>query len=142
MLQLTELLCSSAQLKKQYDRHFAQLASLCKLTVNDIHLLLFLADHPKWDTARDLSEHMFLPKSCVSRCVDSLSRREFLSLREDERDRRVVHLSLLPASLPLIEEGRLLRQEFFSLMCRGVSPEELRQLDDLVQKISNNLREA
>ena len=142
MLGPTEFFRSSAQLKKQYDRQFIKMASRYGLTANDIHLLLFLADYPECDTARDISERMFLPKSCVSRCVDSLTRQGFLSSREDERDRRIAHLPLLPASSPLIEQGRRIWQDFFALMCRGFSPEEYRQLDRLTEKISNNLQEA
>ena len=142
MVQPTELFCSGARMKKQYDRQFSATASRFGLTASDIHLLLFLADHPDCDTARDISERIFLPKSCVSRSVDSLIRRGFLSSRGDERDRRIAHLSLLPASAALVEEGRRIRQDFFSLMFRGFSPEERRQLDHLAQKISNNLREA
>ena len=71
----------------------------------EVQVLLFLANHPGNDTARDVVELRGLPKSQVSRAVDLLVSRGFLQRRPDETDRRVIHLAITEAGKPLARGG-------------------------------------
>ena len=66
------------------------------LTRNEIDVLLFLANNPGCDTARDIVELRGLSKSHVCKSVDALTRRGWLAGAQDARDRRCVRLRLLP----------------------------------------------
>lgn len=142
MLHPAEVLFNSRQFKKLYDRKISEMASRYGLTPNEINILLFLANNPEWDTAKDIVDRRCLTKSGVSRAVDSLIRRGFLASREDEKDRRILHLSVLPAAMELLQDAAQTREEFFSCIYRGFTASERRTFDRLAEKISENIKEA
>ena len=75
----TQLLRVIQQFRRYYDRHFSELLSRTGLSMREIHVVLFLANHPAHDTARDVTELRGLAKSQVSAAVDLLAARELLS---------------------------------------------------------------
>ena len=91
----TRLLRFSRQFERFYEHQFAPLLERTGLTMREIHVLLFLANNPGYDTARDVAEYRGLVKSQVSQAVDLLSARGVLRRTPDAADRRVVHLSLI-----------------------------------------------
>ena len=142
MLHPAEVLFNSRQFKKLFDRQISDMASRYGLTPNEICILLFLANNPECDTAKDIVEMRCLTKSGVSRAVDSLIRQGFLTSREDEKDRRILHLSILPAAMDLIRDARQTQEKFFSCIYRGFTASERRTFDRLTEKISDNIKEA
>lgn len=73
----SELLYGIQQFLKCYEKQMNHTAAHYQLTTTELNILLFLANRPDMDTARDIVELRGLPKSCVSRAVDSLSGRVF-----------------------------------------------------------------
>lgn len=63
----TQLLRVIQQFRRYYDRHFSELLSRTGLSMREIHVVLFLANHPAHDTARDVTELRGLAKSQVVR---------------------------------------------------------------------------
>ena len=61
--------------------------------MREMHVVLFLANHPAHDTARDVTELRGLAKSQVSAAVDLLAARELLRRQPDKADRRVIPVS-------------------------------------------------
>ena len=72
----TQLLRVIQQFRRSYDRHFSELLSRTGLSMREMHVVLFLANHPAHDTARDVTELRGLAKSQVSAAVDLLAARE------------------------------------------------------------------
>ena len=66
----TQLLRVIQQFRRYYDRHFSELLSRTGLSMREMHVVLFLANHPAHDTARDVTELRGLAKSQVSAAVD------------------------------------------------------------------------
>ena len=97
----TQLLRVIQQFRRYYDRHFSELLSRTGLSMREIHVVLFLANHPAHDTARDVTELRGLAKSQVSAAVDLLAARELLRRQPDKADRRVIHLALTDAGAAL-----------------------------------------
>lgn len=83
----TQLLRVIQQFRRYYDRHFSELLSRTGLSMREIHVVLFLANHPAHDTARDVTELRGLAKSQVSAAVDLLAARELLRRQPDKADR-------------------------------------------------------
>ena len=69
----TQLLRVIQQFRRYYDRHFSELLSRTGLSMREMHVVLFLANHPAHDTARDVTELRGLAKSQVSAAVDLLA---------------------------------------------------------------------
>ena len=63
------------------------------LSQNEIEVLLFLA-HKKCDTAREITQFRGISRSLVSKSVDLLMKKGYLEAKQDEKDRRVIHLLL------------------------------------------------
>lgn len=141
MLYPTEALLTGSQFKRLYEKKIRNMATRYALTPAEINVLLFLANNPDYNTAKDISEMRMLPKSCVSKAVDSLIRQGFLTSSEDEKDRRILHLFILPSSDGIVTDARSAQEEFFSHVFRNFSQEERDMLDALTKKLVNNMKE-
>lgn len=102
----SQLLRASQQFKRYYERQFSTLMARETLTMREIRVLLFLANNPDHDTARDVAELRGMPKSQVSAAVDLLVQRGFLWRLPDQEDRRVVHLAITETGVTLGREAR------------------------------------
>ena len=86
------------KLKKMYEKMFYQLTEELQLTQNEIDVLLFLNNNSPLDTARDIARYRAMSKSMISKSVDSLYRKGFLSYETDETDKRCIHLKIKPVA--------------------------------------------
>ena len=73
----TRLLRFSRQFERFYEHQFAPLLERTGLTMREIHVLLFLANNPGYDTARDVAEYRGLVKSQVSQAVEEARKGAF-----------------------------------------------------------------
>ena len=71
-----------------------------------------LYNNPEKDTAADIVERRMLPKGNVSAGVETLVQKELLIRRQDQADRRKIHLSLLEKAFPIIREIDEINQNF------------------------------
>ena len=134
----TQLLRFSQRFRKYYDGQFAPLLAEADLTMREVHVLLFLANNPGYDTARDISELRGLSKSQVSQAVELLAAEGFLLRTPDEADRRVVHLSITPAGLPLARECQTIQTACGQRLLAGLSEEQEQQLALLLETVLDN----
>ena len=128
--------------KRAYDGALKPVAEAHGLTRNEVDVLLFLANNPECDTARDVVELRGMSKSHVCQSVDVLTRRGWLSGTQDKRDRRRVHLGLLEGAASAVADARAAQQGFFDRLYRGVSPEERETLGRILVKMISNFEEA
>lgn len=141
MRNITTVLLAARQLKHLYDRLLAEAPGAGDFTRNELDVLLFLANHPGLDTARDISELRGLTKSHVCKSVESLVERGFLAGRQDRQDRRLVHLSLLPPAQPVVEAAQAAQGRFTEVLYRDVTDEERAVLERILEKIEKNVKE-
>ena len=106
---IAQLTRFSQYFRRFYARQFTPLMERTGLTIRDIMVLLFLANHPEQDTARDVVEYRGLSKSQVSQAVEVLTGRGVLERSPDRDDRRVVHLRITEAGEPLAREAQELQ---------------------------------
>ena len=104
----------------------------------ELDILLFLANNPGYDTARDISELRGLSKSQVSQAVELLAAEGFLRRTPDKADRRVVHLSITPAGLPLARDCQAIQTACGQRLLAGLSEEQERQLALLLGTVLDN----
>ena len=134
----TQLLRFSQRFRKYCDGQFAPLLAEADLTMREVHVLLFLANNPGYDTARDIVELRGLAKSQVSQAVELLAAEGFLLRTPDEADRRVVHLSITPAGLPLARECQTIQTACGQRLLAGLSEEQEQQLALLLGTVLDN----
>jgi len=84
-------------------------------------LVLYFADNL---TMGELATEMYLTESACTRLVDRLVKLYLVRRRDDEKDRRVVRVSLTSYGRQLAELVNSRRQHRFSELAKGLSEEE------------------
>ena len=103
-----------------------------------VDILLFLANNPGRDTARDVATLRGLAKSQVSQAVEHLTDQGILRRCPDREDRRVIHLSITEKGSPLAEEARAIQAGCGRALTAGLTPEEMDCLRHIMEKVMAN----
>lgn len=135
MITIAQLTRLPRKFLKYYDRQFRPLLERTELSMREVHVLLFLANHPGQDTARDVAELRGLAKSQVSQAVEVLTSRNILSRRADGEDRRVIHLDITEAGRPLAQEAQAVQAACGKRLLAGLSKEEQAVFLDLLERV-------
>lgn len=132
----------SRSMEKLYGGLFAPLLERHGLTQLEMDILLFLANIPDCDTARDIVEKRRLAKSHVSVGVEALTERGLLERLRQEGNRKTIHLRLTAAAAPIVEEGRAVQRGYGERLLAGFTEEDRRQLERLMDRVAENVEAA
>lgn len=132
------LLTRSQGIEKLYQALCAPLLARYALTQTEADILLFLANNPAFDTARDMVEKRRLAKSHISASVEALASRGLVERWYQSGNRKTIHLRLTPASAPIVEEGRRAQRRFGALLLNGFTPEETAHLAAMLERMAQN----
>ena len=102
-------------------------------------ILMFLANNPDYNTARDIVEIRMLKANLVSMNVEKLVQEGFLERIPDAKDRRKNVLICTENAKPIIEKGRQLQIGFFGNLFDGIDEESRRQFFGVIEKLRTNL---
>lgn len=127
---------------KLYNSLFLGVLEKYRLTQLEIDILLFLANHPTCDTARDIVERRHLAKSHVSAGVESLVNRGLLERLWLEDNRKTIHLKLTERAAPIVEEGRAVQLRYGALLLDGFSEQERETLCSFLERVGENVDAA
>ena len=139
---LPALFTRSRGMAKLYGQMFAPLLERYGLTQLEVDILLFLANHPGHDTARDIVELRHIAKSHVSVGVESLAGHGLLERYTCPGNRKTIHLRLTEAANPIVEEGRAVQARYGQSLLNGFSPQERQALFDLLDRVAGNVDAA
>ena len=141
MITIAQLTRLPRKFGKYYDRQFLPLLEKTGLSMREIHVLLFLANHPGQDTARDVTELRGLAKSQVSQAVEVLTGRGLLARRADGEDRRVVHLDITQQGAPLAREAQAVQAACGRRLLAGLTEEEQAVFLNLLERVLRKTEE-
>ena len=102
-------------------------------------ILMFLANNPDYNTARDIVEIRRLKANLVSMNVEKLVQEGFLERIPDAKDRRKNVLICTEAAQSVIEKGRQLQKDFFGRVFDGIDEENLRQFYGVLEQLRTNI---
>ena len=102
-------------------------------------ILMFLANNPDYNTARDIVEIRGLKANLVSINIEKLVKEGFLERMPDAKDRRKNVLICTENAKPIIEKGRQLQIGFFGNLFDGIDEESRRQFFGVIEKLRTNL---
>lgn len=117
-------------------------APICKkygVNQTGFGILLFCANNPQYNTARDLCAVRGIKSGIVSVAVEQLIRSGFLFRCTDEADRRIHRLVPTEKAQLLIDEGREMQRIFTEALRQGITPEELTAFQSLTDKLTGNI---
>lgn len=112
------------------------------LIKTEMDILLFLHNNPGFDTATDVVKHRHLSKSHVSKSVQSLKERGWLTASYEENNRKTIHLKLCDAAFPAIRDGLQAQERFASILLADFTEEEKNQFQNYLCRITENLQSS
>ena len=139
---LAEYRSNSALTKKIYDRTMEPLCDRFHITRMELDILLFLANNPRYDTARDIVEQKRFTKSHVSSSLSLLEEKGYVQRILFPGNRKMVHLKLLPPASEIIRAGQEAQKNVFQKIFGNLSSEEISMMRQISKKISVTLRDA
>ncbi len=107
---------------------------------SEVSTMLYLLENPNLDTAKKISDQHGLTQSLICRAVDSLTRQGYITVTNDEEDRRVNHLSLHIDDEKLLHILRTLNQDFLNELFRNIDPDHLRLFRSILHLAASNIR--
>lgn len=134
------MLVSMHKHKKLYFKYLGQQFDKYDLSPNETLVLFFLKRNPKYNTAKDIMQYLEQTKGLISRSVESLSNKGYISTEVDMKDKRVVRLYITEKGQPFAEEIIRASADFTEMIAEGITNEEMRQYAIVMNKMAKNLR--
>lgn len=129
----------SWKLKKMYERAFYSITNELKLTQAEVDILLFLNNNKPLDTAKDITEYRYISKSLVSKSVESLLKKGYLSYETDATDKRIIHLKIEPSTMQVVYKLLAVQKNFMRILFNDITDEEYEVTKRVLNKIELNI---
>ena len=122
-----------------YEKSVMPVCKAYGLTYMEFTVLMFLRNNPKYDTAAQLVKIRRLSKSHVSVSVKGLQEKGLVKSIYYPGNQKTLHLQLTEAAKPIAEAGLAAQRKFGAMLVRGFTPEEVAQLQYLIDKLHENM---
>lgn len=122
-----------------HQRMIAPVSKEYGLTSAEMAILLFLANHPEYDTATDIVQKRHLAKSHVSTSLRSLEAKQLIRKEYRGKDRRTLHLVLEKPSEEIVKKGQSAQARFYDILTRGIPEDDLKVVKRTMEQISSNM---
>ena len=110
-----------------------------KLPQTAFDILMFLANNPGLDTARDICTYRGLKPGIVSFHVEKLVQEGYLLRQPAPGDRRKCRLVCTRRAEPVVQRGRQVQEAFFRRMTAGLDPQDLAAFRRCLEGFQRNL---
>lgn len=121
-------------LKIKYKGHY--------FSPNEIDILILLANNRSINNCGQLNLLLKVSKGLISRSISSLEDRGRVSTWESEDDKRVRRISLTDEAGPVIDQLNRGIREINEIVLFDISEEEIRQMEETMEKIMRNFKAA
>lgn len=110
-----------------------------KLPQTAFDILMFLANNPEYNTARDIVKIRGIKANLVSINVDKLVNEGYIERKSVPGDRRKTCLTCTEKAMPLIKQGRTIQALFFQELFKTIDPETLKIFQQVIHAVEKNL---
>ena len=139
---LSDTLTTSWLFHQLYSRKIGESASRYGVSKTEADILLFLCNNPGFDTARDIVNIRGIAKSYVSKSIEILVQKQYLTTSVDRRDRRITHLRLTEEANAALTDLRKTQEEIFALITQKIPEERKKEVNLAFRQITENIKEA
>lgn len=126
------------KIKDSCDDEIDSIAKNLKLTKPEVDILIFLVNN-KENRGCDICDFRGFSKSYVSKAVNKLLKRGYITIKQDEKDKRYQHIIINAKAKKTIKIINNNQKEIINRMFKGISEEELNNFKLVINKISQNL---
>ena len=95
------------------------------LSKTSFDILMFLANNPRYCTAKEISSMRNIKANVVSLHVDRLVRDGYLTRQAVPEDRRKVRLACTKKAGAIIQRGQSAQKNFYNQLLRGLTAQDL-----------------
>ena len=128
--------------KKLYEKLLTDVASRCDLTMAEADVLLFLKEYPDYNSAKDIAMLREVSPAYVSRAVEALVQRGYITTIQDKKDRRIQHLYITDLAQPTADMLHEAQMKFYEMIVDGLTADEFAGLVQTVGKCIINIQRA
>ncbi len=125
------------QSNRVYERLCQEVIGKWGLNGTSFQVMMFIANYPEYNTARDLCRQRGMKTGIASVAVDQLVEAGLLERRVDAHDRRITRLFPTEKATPLIAEGRARQEQFYHRLNQTLTEEEKQMHTQLILKIKD-----
>lgn len=130
------------KISRAYTRSCRALCHELDIPQTAFDILMFLANHPEYKSARDIVEIRRIKANLVSINVDRLVQEGLLVRREVAHDRRKVELELTEKAAPIVERGRAVQKQFIDTMLQGIDETTLAAFRAALMQMEENIKKT
>ena len=112
-----------------------------ELNATSFQVIMFLANNPKYNTARDICRMRGIKTGIASIAVEQLIQMGYLERKTDPNDRRIQRLYVTENAAELVRQGREIQQEFAISITSALTREEMDVYFRLTEKIMARIDE-
>ena len=136
-----DILNLGQQLKKLLEKKSMPIMQKYDLRKVELDILSFFSiQEREGDTAKDIMLTKRISKAHVSKSVDNLKRRGYISLEEDKNDRRI-HISLTEEGNQVLQEFTEVRKRCKEILFQNITKEEMYLMIQVMEKMQRNVNE-
>lgn len=129
-----------SRVKALYNRYIEAVCRRYDLNRAELDVLLFFANNPEYDRAADIVRIYRVAKSQVSTALRALQDRGYVAGEFEGKNRRSIHIKVLPEAHEVVEEGRRAQRKFADVLVEGFRDEELQQMRNFAERITDNIK--
>lgn len=130
-----------SKLSWRYKKGWGMVGDIYGLTANEIAILAIIDQYEGVDTAHLLRRELGITKGMISRYVDSLLKKGLLKSVTDEKDKRIIRLSLSGEAVKISHKVKELGTDFSIAAFKGIEPDNIAIMLETLGRIYNNLGE-
>lgn len=134
-----DVLAIGQQCRKILEKRCEKLNTAYGVRLVEMDILYFLSRAGIRDTAKDIMAEMHISKAHISKSVENLRKRGFLTVEEDILDHRCFHLCITEKAKPLLAAFAAERKRFWDMLFLDVTKEEKEVIIRTMGKILANL---
>ena len=135
---VSELLYFFKKIKDEYDKKIEEAALEIALTKPEADLLLFLSNNPSYNTARDAVVYRGFSKAYVSKALNSLYKKKYISLKQDVVDKRYQHIFINENIINKVKILQNTQEKVFKEHTKNITEEEKKLFIEIINKMFKN----
>lgn len=127
-----------------YQAYCIRCKSLCRelrMPQTAFDILMFLANNPNYNTAKDIVELRGLKANLVSVNVERLVQEGYLDRQDFPGDRRKTVLVCTEKARPVVKKGQELQSSFSEAIFRDVDPDARENFYRVMETVERNLNQ-
>ena len=137
---ISELLYFSKKVRDNYDKKIEDIALEIGLSKPEADLLLFLSNNPSYNTARDAVIYRGFSKAYVSKALNSLYKKNYISFKQDVVDKRYQHIFIKDAIENKVRILKNTQEEIISEYTKNITDEEKKNFCLIINKMIKNMK--